>query len=335
MKGKRAKVKLSELSMALDFDGLSESEALFDRSTGKIVAVESSLFAAMEDDPDFDDAGLPAWQAEELATARAILEDNEERFIKPPGREEFDEYACMADFCSGLEDAQVRDELLGLIHGRGAFGRFKDGIHRHRIEDEWYAFRDERQKEILLEWCKEHDIEFDDDLRTGPREHETTDREHLLQAAVWFVEQAGSLEEVERIALIGSLCTDQRKPRDIDLLVTITPGAAVKRIAALKRKLQSRISRGSLGADVFIAEGGTYIGRACGYREPWERVVCRQAELACDAGRPHLCDTARNFALDQASIERPPAVLWPEPVANTELPEDVLAAFPGLRGSSA
>ena len=90
-------------------------------------------------------------------------------------------------------------------------------------------------------------------MTTSP---EDSDRSRLLDAAFWFVERARQLPEVLGIALIGSICRDKPHPKDVDLLVTIRPGADLESIARLARGLMGRIQRGSMGADVFLVEEG-------------------------------------------------------------------------------
>ncbi len=80
-----------------------------------------------------------------------------------------------------------------------------------------------------------------------------------------------------------------------------------------------------MGADVFVAEGGRYIGRACRFREPWPRVDCTSQKLCCADGREFLCDTSANFTLDQELIDDPPVILWPKARHNTDVPADVQA----------
>lgn len=156
---------------------------------------------------------------------------------------------------------------------------------------------------------------------------DTTDRSRLLDAAFWFVEKARPLPDVARIALVGSICQDKANPKDVDLLVTMRPGADLAPIARLARGLMGRIQRGRLGADVFLVENGRYIGRACRYREPWPRRTCSMDDLACDRARPFLCDTSRSFSVRSDVVRNPPVVLWPEVTITGEVPEDVRRRF--------
>lgn len=154
-----------------------------------------------------------------------------------------------------------------------------------------------------------------------------SDRAVLLDVAKWFVERAQGLKEVQQIALFGSICTPKHNPKDVDLLVTLTPGSDLRPLATLARKLQGRIQKGNLGSDVFVVEDGKYIGRACHYRDPWARVVCRQRCLVCATQRPFLCDTSGNFTVRQEFIDEPALILWPEVKMNADLPPDVRACF--------
>lgn len=326
----KPKARLSDLALALDFADAGEHTTRFDREQAKIVSVEDYIMSRIEDGESFEDDELADWQQEEVAIAQAILDDDRSRFINPPAWDTSDRFECMREFAEQWPDKSVAGNLLDQLGGRGSFGRFREAVFEHRIEDEWSTFQDQKQKEVLIEWCRENDAEFEDDLHIGPSKHATSDRAHLLGAAKWFVGEAAKLEEVERIALVGSLCTDQRKPRDMDLLVTISPGSSLTRIAKLKRKLQGRISRSSMGSDVFIAENGRYIGRACQYRDSWPRVECSKSRLRCAEGRPGLCDTSANFSLDQKVVDRPSVILWPEAKEYTEVPADVHEFVSGL-----
>jgi len=145
----------------------------------------------------------------------------------------------------------------------------------------------------------------------------------LLQAARWFAVRSCHIVGVERVALIGSLCTTKRNPKDLDLLVTVTAKAEITPLAKLGRRTQGQVERGLLGVDIFIAEGSEYLGRCCKFREPHLRVRCERNR--CDSDRRYLCRTP--FTLDRKVIETPPLVIWPEFRCAAEVPEDVRMAF--------
>jgi predicted nucleotidyltransferase len=154
-----------------------------------------------------------------------------------------------------------------------------------------------------------------------------TDRQALLSAVRWFLNEARHLDEVLQIALIGSVCTNKKHPKDIDLLITVKPGSDLKRLATLRRKTQGRIQQGLLGTDMFIVDTGEYIGRLCRYREPHPRVSCCDDKLVCDSTKTFLCDTSRNFVIPQSLVDYPTIILYPEFSAPPGTPDDVLQIF--------
>ena len=66
----------------------------------------------------------------------------------------------MQDFSRSFESDSIREDLLRAIHGAGAFRNFKDAVRRHNIELAWFAFRAKALKQIALNWCEEHQIEW-------------------------------------------------------------------------------------------------------------------------------------------------------------------------------
>jgi len=149
-------------------------------------------------------------------------------------------------------------------------------------------------------------------------------RQHLLVAAVPFVQAAIRLPGVARVALIGSLTTDKMDPKDIDLLVTISGDTEVSELDRLARQLQGRVSataHGLYGADVFLADpAGRYLGRLCKHRECPSLRQC--AARHCGL-RLHLKDDLDVIALERPLIAAPPLVLWPTVAAQITAPADV------------
>ena len=157
-------------------------------------------------------------------------------------------------------------------------------------------------------------------VRVGKEEFEKR-RGFLLGMGVNFVRAIRGIDGIERIALIGSLCTNKAKPKDIDILLSIRPGLDLAELARRARSLKGATQSIASGADIFLAEEGRYIGRICGYRERFPRVRC----LALHCGlRPHLNDDLTNVQLKDSLIDDPPLVLWPDWIAKPGLPKDTL-----------
>jgi hypothetical protein len=71
-----------------------------------------------------------------------------------------EEAAAYLDFIETLGDAPLGELLEVAIHGAGAFRRFRDVLRRYpAAQDDWFKFRDERERERLLDWLASEDIE--------------------------------------------------------------------------------------------------------------------------------------------------------------------------------
>lgn len=77
-----------------------------------------------------------------------------------PTQHEINEYQIIVDFIDTLDNLEIKDNLHRLIQGKGAFRRFKDYCFDENIIQDWYKYRDERYKEIAIEWCKENELKY-------------------------------------------------------------------------------------------------------------------------------------------------------------------------------
>ena len=152
------RVKLDDIIAGLESQS-SESSSFLDRRTGEIALINDYEMQIAEDNELIDD--LPEWEQDLVRSAREILADTD-NYIQLPSQFDIDEYSIMEDFCYSLDDAELRDTLLDLITGSGAFHRFKDAVHQHNIADKWYEFRNSEFRQIAIDWCKENDIQFDE-----------------------------------------------------------------------------------------------------------------------------------------------------------------------------
>ncbi len=88
-------------------------------------------------------------------------EDVYENCIGLPSKYNIDEYEMMEEFIETIDDAKMYNNLVMAISGKGAFGRFKDVCYHYGIEDRWYKFRDEKYKDIAIDWCNKNNIDFE------------------------------------------------------------------------------------------------------------------------------------------------------------------------------
>ena len=83
-----------------------------------------------------------------------------EESIILPTQYEINEYQIMVDFIDTMEDPEIKNNLQRLIQGKGAFRRFKDYCFEMDIIQDWYKYRDEKYKEIAIDWCKQNRLEY-------------------------------------------------------------------------------------------------------------------------------------------------------------------------------
>jgi Uncharacterised protein family (UPF0158) len=148
-------VSLNDVTEQMDLT-TDEATAYINRKTGELITLTHEEFALAEDPDEAESA--PQWQKELLPKAREVLAS--EDYIPLPSKFEIHEWSIMERFARSLTDAAVSDELDAALHGRQAFRRFKDAVHRLGIVDEWYRFRDVALEEITIEFLEAHGIAY-------------------------------------------------------------------------------------------------------------------------------------------------------------------------------
>ena len=156
--------KLSDLIMALDMPS-EEFCTYFDRKRGACVSVEESMLSLLEGGEEEALDVLAEWEKEEYEVAKEIVSDDGSRFIPPPDQYEFHEYRVMEEFIRSIDDNEAANQLWDAINGRGAFRYFKDTLHRLGIQQSWYDYLEKAQRAFVIEWAKESNVAFEDDLR--------------------------------------------------------------------------------------------------------------------------------------------------------------------------
>ena len=158
-------VKLQAVMEAIDLP--EEWEALLDPETGEIHTMTDEDRSVLDEEEDEDEEGfeMPEWQKESTAKLRELLDSG--RALTLPGRFEVHEWDLMRRFATSVEDLDESEELLGAIHGTGAFRMFKTTIARLGLRESWFKYRDEALREIALEWLEENGIEYAEEKGTG------------------------------------------------------------------------------------------------------------------------------------------------------------------------
>jgi hypothetical protein len=272
------------------------------------------------------ESDLPEWHQQELLEADQIDREYLSRYLSVPHGDSHQGYQDMEDFIATVQDERLQDRLWRAIQGRGAFRCFKDTLAYYpRERERWFEFTDNLQQQRVLDWLASEGIEpiIEPQPEDEPPDPLFSPRFLLIEEVRVFVSKASQLAGVTRIALIGSLTTNEPEPKDADLLVTITDEADLASLAKLGRKLQGHAQSFGRGGEVFLANlQGNYLGRTC----PWKR--CGPGIRAgCDAlhcgQRLYLHDDFEDIRLGKDLIAAPPIELWPEVVTRVPVPEDI------------
>ena len=148
------KAVVDEMEMLTD-----QRHAYVNKRTGETVSISDEEIEAIDSEEPLED--YPEWQQELIQVAREIRDSPD--CIELPSKFDIHDYAIMERFCRSQEDSELRETLLDLIHGSGAFQRFKDAINEYDIVRAWYEFRRDSYRDIAIEWLEGHEIPFTSD----------------------------------------------------------------------------------------------------------------------------------------------------------------------------
>ena len=98
-------------------------------------------------------------------------EDEDPRWLWVDGNGSRASYHDMAEFITTIPDPDLADRLERAIHGKGAFGRFKNQLAHHpNAFDRWFTFSAERQRGRARQWLA------DNGYRPAPTGHLSPDQ---------------------------------------------------------------------------------------------------------------------------------------------------------------
>ena len=154
------RVKISDIINIISF--LSNNTSCYlDKENGEPFLISNEQLRVAEEDTEMED--YPEWEKAQIKLIREILTDKKgKRYILIPGKFVSHEYSTMENFCFSIDDDEISTALLQAIKGAGIFNRFKSCIHRYGVADDWYRYRYNSMKRIIIDWCKENNIKYID-----------------------------------------------------------------------------------------------------------------------------------------------------------------------------
>jgi len=152
-------VKLADILTGLECQS-DESSSYLNKKTGEVVLISEYEMRAAEEDSPIED--FPDWERDLVRIAKDIITKSGD-YIYLPSKFDIHEYHVIERFILSLDDPLTSDHLFGVIQGSGAYRRFKDAVHEYGLQDQWHRYRDNTLKEIAIDWCRENNIDFDDE----------------------------------------------------------------------------------------------------------------------------------------------------------------------------
>jgi len=161
---KKLKVDIDEIAFIMETPDEFDSATLFDTETGEIVSVPNELMSAVESDDEEALQDFPDWERDLIETAESIVNDENGRFVDIPRKPSYEAYDLMIEFTGSVQNKRLRGKLEIALDGKGAFRRFKNVISDYPEEEKrWFAFKDKRMQEEVIEWLNDLGIETIED----------------------------------------------------------------------------------------------------------------------------------------------------------------------------
>jgi hypothetical protein len=132
-------------------------QAFLNVETGEVEEVSTQMLSMAEETGEEEEPELSDDDRDEFDLATKIV-SSPENFLSLPDEDDIHEWSIMEKFAESVKSGRIREELLRALHGRGAYRRFKDAVARHDLQSDWYEFRDEALKQIVIEWCEGNNL---------------------------------------------------------------------------------------------------------------------------------------------------------------------------------
>jgi hypothetical protein len=174
---KKLNIDFDEIQKAMEDTVRDAFDYFLDFETGDVIILSEDILNKAryilaedfdEDMADYEEIifdreyDMPDWIEEEIELALDIFLDEKNRYIRIPERNPGKGFSAMQEFTERLENIQLKEHLLYILDGKGAFRRFKNAIDPFPKEKKaWYGFNAKHSREEIREWLSTIGIEHD------------------------------------------------------------------------------------------------------------------------------------------------------------------------------
>ncbi len=145
------KVKLGELAIALEKSDVVQGYV--DIEEGKVLLYGEELSDSLEHREETE---------EERLEHVFSIEDHWQRYVALPNVYETDERAIMLAFADSLQDQEKKAQLLEVLQGAGAVGRFGRHLKKLLLTQIWQEYLHQYFLAAARDWCEENHVEYEE-----------------------------------------------------------------------------------------------------------------------------------------------------------------------------
>jgi hypothetical protein len=157
---KKLKVDIGEIALIMEISDDFDSITLFDTETGEIISIPNEVMSAVESNDEEALQDLPDWGKDLIEITESIINNESGRYVDVLRKPSFEAYNLMVEFSNSVKNKRLREKLSIAFDGKGAFRRFKNVISDYPEEEKrWFAFKDKRMREEVIEWLNDLGIE--------------------------------------------------------------------------------------------------------------------------------------------------------------------------------
>ena len=137
------KIKLRDLAKAMAKSDVHQGYV--DIKLGKVIIMQDDMAEADTLDHIFD------------------IEDDWQHYIPLPNVIDNEAHAIMLGFIEKQARADIKDRLLAVLNSTGAAIKFQQQVRHLLLKSAWENYQQEYFMAAARDWCKENDLEYEED----------------------------------------------------------------------------------------------------------------------------------------------------------------------------
>lgn len=126
----------------------------YDKENGDVISISTDALAAAADSSNISFRSV---DKDEFRLAKALT-TNCERYIPLPDSKQCSERKMMESFCKTIENEALSEDMLANVMCKAGEKLFSKDIIKHKLEEKWAAYKNQKYEETIIKWCKKYNI---------------------------------------------------------------------------------------------------------------------------------------------------------------------------------